>query len=185
MAQSPLAQMLSGDWYNALVPELETLRGVARRAVHAHNTCPPDQKGAMAPELSSLFKAVGKDCYLEAPFHTSYGCNTALGDQVYFNAGVTILDSAPVTIGARCMLGPNVQIYCADHHRDISKRSAGIERALPVALGTDVWIGGGAIIMPGVTIGAGAIVGAGSVIIKDVPAMARIVGTPGRILSSN
>lgn len=168
MTQSILAQMVSGNWYNALVPELEALRNVARCAVHAHNTCAPNERGL-----------------IEAPFHTSYGCNTTLGDQVYFNAGVTILDSAPISIGSRCMLGPNVQIYCADHHRDPAKRRAGIERALPVTLEADVWIGGGAIVMPGVHIGSGAIIGAGSVITKDVPAGARVVGNPGRALTSD
>lgn len=185
MTLSILAQMVSGNWYNALVPELEALRNVARCAVHAHNTCAPNERGLIEPTLQALFKKTGPECCIEAPFHTSYGCNTTLGDQVYFNAGVTILDSAPISIGSRCMLGPNVQIYCADHHRDPAKRRAGIERALPVTLEADVWIGGGAIVMPGVHIGSGAIIGAGSVITKDVPAGARVVGNPGRVLTSD
>ncbi|MDW3224756.1 MAG: sugar O-acetyltransferase [Paracoccaceae bacterium] len=184
MTQSALAQMVSGNWYNALVPELEALRNVARHAVHAHNTSTPALRGLIEPSLMTLFKAIGAECCIEAPFHASYGCNTTLGDHVYFNAGVTILDSAPVNIGSHCMLGPNVQIYCADHHRDPSKRRAGIERAFPVTLEADVWIGGGAIVMPGVRIGAGAIVGAGSVITKDVPPGARVVGNPGHALTS-
>ncbi|MFK7878231.1 sugar O-acetyltransferase [Roseobacter sp.] len=183
MSQSALELMLSGNWYDALVPELDHLRAIARRAVHAHNVCPPDSRGPIAPELRALFKSVGAECTIEAPFHASYGCNIVLGDQVYFNAGVTILDSARVTIGPRCMLGPNVQIYCADHHRDTSKRRAGIERALPVRLEADVWIGGGAIIMPGVNIGSGAIVGAGSVVTKNVPTGARVAGNPARNLT--
>lgn len=180
MPQSSYDQMISGEWYNALTPELDELRMAARRAVFAHNHCPPEERGGMVPELAALFMSVGEDCLIETPFHTAYGCNTVLGDGVFFNAGVTILDSARVTIGNRCMLGPKVQIYCADHHRDIAKRRAGIERALPVTLGDDVWIGGGAILMPGVTIGAGAIVGAGAVVTKDVASMGRVVGSPAR-----
>lgn len=183
MAKTILEQMQSGAWYNALVPELEGLRAQARRTVHAHNTCPADERGALAPDLQALFRAIGTGCFIEAPFHTSYGRNTTLGDDVYFNAGVTILDSASVVIGSRCMLGPNVQIYCADHHRDIDKRRAGIERALPVRLAKDVWIGGGAILLPGVSIGTGAIVGAGAVITRDVPAGARMIGNPARNLA--
>ncbi|MGZ2258908.1 sugar O-acetyltransferase [Roseobacter sp. A03A-229] len=180
MAQSSYDQMISGDWYNALTPELDSLRMIARKAVFAHNSCPPEQRGGMVPELAALFMSVGKDCLIETPFHTAYGCNTVLGDEVFFNAGVTILDSGRVTIGSRSMLGPNVQIYCADHHRDLDKRRAGIERALPVTLGDDVWVGGAAILMPGVTIGAGAIIGAGAVVTKDVAPMARVVGNPAR-----
>ncbi|WP_300012367.1 sugar O-acetyltransferase [uncultured Roseobacter sp.] len=180
MTQTSYEQMISGDWYNALTPELDVLRMNARRAVYAHNTCPPEKRGGMAPELLALLKSVGRDCLIEAPFHTAYGCNTTLDDEVFLNAGVTILDSAPVTIGTRSMLGPNVHIYCADHHRDIAKRRAGIERALPVTLGADVWIGGGAILMPGVTIGAGAIVGAGSIVTRDVAENGRVVGNPAR-----
>lgn len=172
--------MISGDWYNALTPELDKLRMNARRAVFAHNNCPPDRRGGMAPELADLFKSVGADCLIETPFHIAYGCNTVLEDSVFLNAGVTILDSAPVRIGARSMLGPNVQIYCADHHRNVEKRRQGIERALPVTVGRDVWIGGCAILMPGVTIGTGAIIGAGAVVTRNVAENARVVGNPAR-----
>ena len=99
------------------------------------------------------------------------------------NVGCTILDTAHVTIGARTMFGPYVQIYTAQHNKDQQKRAAGLEIALPVTIGADVWIGGRAIIMPGVTIGDGAIVGAGSVVTRDVPAGVTVVGNPARILS--
>ena len=118
---------------------------------------------------------------IEAPFHCAYGINITLGDQVYLNAGCTILDCAQVTIGDRCMLGPNVQIYCAEHHHDPVKRSVeGLERALPVRIEAQAWIGGGAILLAGVTIGAGAVVGAGSVVTRDVAPGAIVVGNPAR-----
>lgn len=170
--------MLAGLWYNALDPELETLRQAARRAVHAHSQMPPDARGAMAPDLRALLGEVGEGVWIEAPFHCAYGFNIHLGDGVYLNAGVTILDSAPVRIGARSMLGPGVQIACADHHRDPVRRAAGEEIAHPVTLGQDVWIGAGAILLPGVTIGDGAIVAAGAVVTRDVAAGMTVKGVP-------
>lgn len=136
----------------------------------------------MAPALRALFASVGEGCCLEAPIHCSYGKNISLGRNVYLNAGCVILDSAPVTIGDGTMLGPGAQIYCADHHRDAALRRQGIERALPVCIGADVWIGGGAILLPGVSVGDGAIVGAGAVVTRDVAPGARVVGNPARAL---
>jgi len=175
-------KMASGGWYCCLDPELEDLRMQARRAVHTHNTCPPDDRGPMAPPLAALFAALGRDCYIEAPFHCSYGMNIHLADRVYFNAGCTILDSAPVRIGRDTMFGPNVQIYCAQHAKEPVARAAGQEIALPVTIGQNVWVGGGAVILPGVTIGDRAIIGAGCVVVKDVAPDAIVGGNPARNL---
>jgi len=139
----------------------------------------PDARGDCAPLLAALI-GLGKGARIEAPFHCSYGFNIEIGAMAFLNVGCVVLDSAPVTIGADSMLGPGVHIYCADHHRDIEKRRAGIERALPVRIGSDVWIGGGAIILPGVTIGDGAIVAAGAVVSRDVAPGARVAGVPAR-----
>ncbi len=174
-------KMASGEWYCCLDPELDALRGQARIAVYQHNTMPPETRGSMAPALRALLAATGADVFIEAPFHCSNGLNIWLGDQVYINAGCTILDSGKVAIGARSMLGPGVQIYCAEHHKDAALRSNGMEIARPVAIGRDVWIGGGAIILGGVTISDGAIVGAGAVVTKDVAAGATVVGNPARV----
>jgi maltose O-acetyltransferase len=175
-------KMMAGEWYCCLDPELDELRARARRAMHQHNTLPPDERGSMAPALEALFAEVAADVFIEAPFHCSYGINIRLGAGVYLNAGCTILDSAPVTIGDRSMLGPGVHIYCAEHHKDVVLRRAGLEIARPVTIGKDVWIGGGAIILAGVTIGDGAIVGAGAVVRRDVAAGATVVGNPARVL---
>ena len=179
-ARAARAEMGSGNWYNCLSDELEAMRRVARRAVHQHNTMPPDERGAAGPLLAVLVQGAEKGAFIEAPFHCSYGINIALGAAVYLNAGCVILDSAPVVLGAGTMLGPGVHIYCADHHRETEKRRLGIERALPVAIGADVWIGGGAIILPGVTIGDGAIIAAGSVVRADVPPASRVAGVPAK-----
>jgi len=175
-------KMMVGEWYCCLDSELDELRARARRAVYQHNTLPPDERGNMAPALKTLFAAVAADVFIEAPFHCSYGINITLSAGVYLNAGCTILDSAPVTIGSGTMLGPGVHIYCAEHHKDIALRRAGLEIARPVTIGKDVWIGGGAIILAGVTIGDGAIVGAGAVVRRDVAPGATVVGNPARVL---
>ena len=175
-----LAAIAAGDWYCCLTDELEALRQIARRACHQQRVMDPDARGACAPELAALFARFGTGCFIEAPFHCSYGRNLHLGDNVYLNAGCVVLDSGAVRIGDGSMLGPGVHIYCADHHRDVEQRSAGIERALPVTIGADVWIGGGAQIMPGVTVGDGAIIAAGSVVTRDVAPGARVAGVPAR-----
>ncbi|QGX98946.1 sugar O-acetyltransferase [Roseovarius faecimaris] len=175
-------KMLAGEWYRCQDPELEAMQARARAAVHAHNHMAPDRRGGIAPDLRALMAQVGREVYIEAPFHCAYGVHISLGDHVYMNAGCTILDTAPVTIGAQSMLGPGVQLYCPQHHKDRVKRSAGLEQARPITIGREVWIGGGAIILSGVRIGDGAIVGAGAVVTRDVPAEATVVGNPARLL---
>jgi maltose O-acetyltransferase len=175
-----LAEVADGRWYSCMTPELEALRDTARQACWRHTTMDPALRGRCAPELAALFAAIGEGVFLEAPFHVAYGRNLALGDGVYINAGCVVLDTAPVRIGRRTMLGPAVQIYCADHARGLDERRRGLERALPVTIGEEVWIGGGAILLPGITVGDGAIVGAGAVVTRDVAPGVRVVGNPAR-----
>ncbi|MBM3520817.1 MAG: sugar O-acetyltransferase [Alphaproteobacteria bacterium] len=175
-----LAEVADGRWYSCLIAEFEALRSIARQACWRHATMDPASRGSCAPELAALFAAFGDGSYIEAPFHVAYGRNIAIGDSVYMNTGCVILDSAPVRIGRRTMLGPAVHIYCADHAHGMEERWRDLERALPVTLGEEVWIGGGAIILPGVTVGDGAVVGAGAVVTRDVAPGARVVGSPAR-----
>lgn len=173
-------KMQAGDWYTCIDDELEALRVKARSAVHEHNTLPPESRGAIGPKLRQLIDAKGS-AIIEAPFHCAYGMNITLAEDVFLNAGCTILDTASVTIGAQSALGPNVQIYCAEHHQDPVKRCVeGLEIARPVKIGKQVWIGGSAIILAGVSIGDGAVIGAGSVITRDVEAGQIVVGNPAR-----
>jgi maltose O-acetyltransferase len=183
MADSERTKMIAGEWYHSLTPELEALRVAAREAVHQHNTLPPGERGNIAPALKALFAEAANTSFIEAPFHCSYGFNIVLGARVYLNAGCIILDNAPVRIGNGSMLGPGVQIYCADHHRDAELRRTGLEIARPVEIGENVWIGGGAIILGGVTIGSGAIVGAGAVVTRNVDTGATVVGNPARAVA--
>lgn len=185
MADSERTKMAAGQWYCCIDGELDALRAVAGRAVHAHNTLPPDERGDIAPALRSLLAAVGNGARIEAPFHCPYGFNVSLGDYAFLNAGCVILDTAPVRIGARTMCGPAVQIYCAEHHTDPLQRAAGLEIAKPVTIGNDVWIGGGAIILAGITVGDRAIIGAGSVVTRDVPAGTTVVGNPAKPIRRN
>ena len=180
MSATEYDKMLAGQWYSCIDDRLEALRMRARHAVFAHNSMSPDDRQQLSTPLADLFAQHGENCMIEVPFHCSYGFNIHLGDAVYLNAGCIILDSAPVVIGSRTMIGPGAQILCAQHHKDRDKRKAGIEIAKPVTLGDDVWIGAGAIIMPGVRIGDGAIVGAGAVVTRDVAAGQSVIGVPAR-----
>ncbi len=182
MSSSERMKMAAGEWYSCIDDELDALRLAAAHAVFEHNSLHPQQRGDVGPALRKLLGKVGEGARIEAPFHCPYGFNISLGDTAFLNAGCVILDTAPVTIGARTMCGPAVQIYCAEHHKDPVKRAAGLEIARPVAIGSDVWVGGGAIILGGVTVGDGAIVGAGSVVTRDVAAGATVVGNPAKAI---
>lgn len=173
-------KMQRGEWYNCVDPELEALRLAALEAVHEHNTLSPTVRGSIGPKLKALIHA-GEGSRIEASFHCPYGFNIRLDGRVFLNAGCVILDTAPVHIGDGTLIGPAVQIYCAEHHRDPALRAQGLEIARPVTIGRHVWIGGGAIILGGVTIGDRAVVGAGAVVTRDVPADLAVVGNPARV----
>jgi maltose O-acetyltransferase len=129
MTVSEREKMAAGEWYTCIDPELERLRARAREAAHEHNTLPPGQRGNMGAALAGLLAGVATDSFVEAPFHCAYGINIFMGAGVYLNAGCTILDSARVAIGRSSMLGPKVQIYCAEHHKDPVQRQAGLRSA--------------------------------------------------------
>ncbi|MCZ4257742.1 sugar O-acetyltransferase [Sulfitobacter sp. G21635-S1] len=180
--RSAQEKMAAGEWYSCLDPALDALRRTAREAVHQHNHMPPAGRETLSAPLRGLFAEHGPDCLIEAPFHASYGCHIHLGARVYINANCTILDSARVEIGDDTMIGSGAQLLCAQHHKDPVKRAAGQEIALPVTIGRNVWIGAGAIVMPGVTIGDAAIVAAGAVVTRDVAAGLTVAGVPARLL---
>ena len=172
--------MQAGDWYCCLDDELQAIRDRALAATFEHNSLAPDRRGAVGPALAGLLGAVGAGARIEAPFQCAYAHNIHLGEGAYLNFGCVILDHAPVRIGRASMLGPHVQIYTVEHHREAGPRRAGMEICRPVTIGDDVWIGGGAIILSGVSISDGAIVGAGAVVTRDVAAGTVVAGNPAR-----
>ena len=119
--------------------------------------------------------------WMQPPFHCDYGRNIELGERVYFNFNCVVLDVCPVRIGSFTLFGPGVQIYAATHPLDAMERRAR-ELGKPVEIGADVWVGGGSIILPGVTIGRRSVIGAGSVVTHDIPADVLAVGNPCRVL---
>ena len=131
--------------------------------------------------LTALFGSCGAGVWLQPPFYCDYGSNIHLGEKVYFNFNCVLLDVCEIRIGARSLFAPAVQIYTATHPLDFELRKTR-ELGKPVTIGSDVWVGGGAIICPGVTIGDKSVIGAGSVVTKDIPAGVLAVGNPCRVI---
>ena len=184
MARSEKEKMLAGELYDPGAPELQAELAAAQRWLTRYNASlalPPEERRAL---LVERLAAVGMGVDVRPPFHCDYGSNIRLGDGVFLNFNCVILDVVEVSIGDRTQIGPAVQIYAADHPRDAATRRAGLEFGRPVKIGCDVWIGGGAIILPGVTIGDGAVIGAGSVVTRDVAAGMTVMGNPARPRSS-
>lgn len=132
--------------------------------------------------LEKLIPGIPATSVVSPPFHCDHGDGIRLGEHVFINANCTFLDGAYITIGAHTLVGPNVQIYTPHHPMDYMERRTPKEYAYPVTIGEDCWIGGGAIICPGVTIGDRCIIGAGSVVTKDIPADSVAVGNPARVI---
>lgn len=134
----------------------------------------------MACAAAGTLGGVGEGALVRPPFHCDYGFNIHLGAGVFINFGCVMLDLVEVRIGAHTQIGPAVQILTADHPRDAARRSSGLEFGRPVRIGRNVWIGGGAIVLPDITVGDDALIGAGSLATRDVAAGATVVGNPAR-----
>lgn len=180
MGPSEKEKMLSGMPYRPGDPELQAEMAAAKVWMVRYNAALAESPAVRCALLREQLGAVGEGAVIRPPFHCDYGSNIRLGQGVFLNYNCVILDVAEVSIGDGTQIGPAVQIYAADHPRDPQARAQGLESARPVRIGRNVWIGGGAIILPGVTIGDDAVVGAGSVVTRDVPAGATVVGNPAR-----
>ncbi|KQT11595.1 sugar O-acetyltransferase [Ramlibacter sp. Leaf400] len=175
-------KMLAGEPYDARAPELVQARERARLLCARINQLAPDDPQRKAA-LQELLGAGGDSAIVTSPFHCDYGAQIELGEGVYFNFNCVVLDVCRVRIGARTLLGPAVQVYTPLHPMDaVQRRQA--ECGRPVEIGCDVWIGGGAIVLPGVRIGDRAVIGAGSVVTRDVPADVFAAGNPCRVVRS-
>jgi maltose O-acetyltransferase len=178
-------KMISGALYDAQDPELEALRIKARTLYREFNQTAPTELDQRDRLLRALFGQVGKKLEILPPFYCDYGFNITLGDNVFMNMNCCILDITPVAIGNNVMFGPYVQLYSATHPLNPNIRSNGLEAGKDITIEDDVWVGGGAIICPGVHIGKGAVVGAGAVVVKDVPANTFVGGNPAKIVKSD
>jgi len=174
-------RMLAGELYVADDPELAADNARISAWLDRYNASNAASTADRLAMLREAFARVGDGSTIRPPFHCDYGYNITLGRGVFLNFGCVILDVVAVTIGDGTQVGPGVQILAADHPRDPAERRAMLEFGRPVTIGADVWIGGGAIVLPGVTIGDDAIVGAGAVVTRDVPAGATVVGNPARV----
>jgi len=163
-------------------PAVLEKRKAAKRILHRLNALSPDERQEHAELICGLLGRIGRNFVFDGAFHCDYGFNIEIGDDFYTNVNLVILDGAKVTIGNNVFIAPNVGIYTAGHPLDPERRNVGLEYALPVTIGNNVWIGGGVSIMPGVTIGEGAVIGGGAVVTRDIPANVVAAGNPARVI---
>ena len=177
-------KMLAGEPYHANDAELEADRSAASAWMVRYNAALGASDADRRALLPELLAEAGDGAVIRPPFYCDYGYNIRIGRDVFLNFNCVVLDVVAVTVGARTLIGPAVQIYTADHPRDPTVRQTGVEFGRPIQIGQDVWIGGGAIILPGVTIGDNAVIGAGSVVTRDVPEGSIARGNPARITAT-
>ena len=175
-------KMLRGELYDPEDPELVADRTHARELTDEYNRTSPTADDRRAALLADLFGTVGDGAQVEAPFRCDYGYNVHTGADFYANFDCVLLDVCRISIGRNCLLGPGVHIYTATHPRDPEDRADGLEYGEPVTVGDDVWIGGRAVLNPGVTVGDNSIVGSGAVVTADVPADVIVRGNPATVV---
>ncbi len=174
-------KMLAGELYDPTDPALIAERDRARDLCWALNATGEADKIERRRITSALFARGGDTVGMQPPFFCDYGSNIYLGEKTFFNFNCVVLDVAEVIIGDYTLFAPNVQIYTATHPMNARTRRT-LELARPIRIGSDVWVGGGAILCPGVTIGDRTVIGAGSVVTRDIPAGVVAVGNPCRVL---
>ena len=175
-------RMLAGDLYISDDPTIfETQKRALRLAAEflAVYNEDPDKGQRLAREL---FGNMDETAYVRAPVYVDYGSRVTIGPRTFINMGLTALDVAPITIGADCQIGPHVQLLTPTHPVEPQPRRDKLEAAKPIIIGDNVWLGGGAVVCPGVTIGDNSVVGAGAVVTRDIPANSLAVGNPARVI---
>jgi len=173
-------KMLSAERYSCLDPDLDAERQKVKRVLRLYNQT--ETQTERQSILQQLLGQIGQNSIIEPPFYCVYGQNIYIGDYVFLNVLCTILDCNKVQIGHHVMIGPNVQIYTAAHELQAEARNQGWEVAKPIVIENNVWIGGGAILLPGVKIGQNAVVGAGAVVSRNVPENAVVAGNPAQVI---
>lgn len=176
-------KMEKGFWYDANNdPELLEQRAEAEEMCYLLNQTPPRDGRRREEILEKLLPGRGKDTVILSPFYTDYGCNCRIGDNTFLNHNAYLMDGAPITMGTYCFIGPNCGMYTALHPLLASERNQGLEKARPITLGDNVWVGADVTILPGVTIGDNAVIGSKSVVTGDIPGGVVAVGNPCRVL---
>ena len=175
-------KMLRGDLYDAADPELVADRERARELTAAFNRTAPDADAERSAILSELFGSGGARAFVEPPFRCDYGYNIEVGADFYANFGCVFLDVRSITFGSGCLLGPGVHCYTATHPIEPEARAEGLERGEPLTVGENVWIGGQAILSPGVSVGDDAVIAAGAVVTTDVPDRVVVAGNPAEVI---
>ncbi|MCY8931911.1 sugar O-acetyltransferase [Bacillus atrophaeus] len=182
MQKTEKEKMLNGDLYFADDQELVREREHAQKLTGLYNQRVEGHSESRNTLLQKLLGSTGDNISIMPPFHCDYGYNIHVGNNFFANYDCVILDVCQVNIGDNCLMGPGIHIYTASHPLDRAKRISGAEYGKPVTIGDNVWIGGRAIINPGVTIGHNAVIASGSVVIKDVPDNTLVGGNPARAI---
>ncbi|WP_437787767.1 sugar O-acetyltransferase [Sorangium sp. So ce1097] len=177
-------RMLAGDLYIADDPEIAERSAAALDLMAAYNATSVRQRPLRRRLLEQLLGSVGEGTEIRPPFYVDYGSQITIGARCFANFGLVALDVAPITIGDDVLMGPNVQLLTPTHPVAPEPRRQKWEAAKPITIGNNVWLGGGAIVLPGVTIGDNTVVGAGSVVTRDLPANVIAVGNPARVVRS-
>ncbi|MGY1742620.1 MULTISPECIES: sugar O-acetyltransferase [unclassified Blastococcus] len=175
-------RMLVGDLYVADDPEIAEDSARALDLAAAYNATTVRQAPLRRRLLAELLGAVGEGTEIRPPLHVDYGSNVRIGARCFANFGLVALDVAAITIGDDVQIGPNVQLLTPTHPVEPQPRRDKWEAAEPITIGDNVWLGGGAIVLPGVTIGENTVVGAGAVVTRDLPANVVAVGNPARVV---
>src|SRR5690242_20156000 len=174
-------KMIAGELYDAMDPELVASRDRARTLCQTLNATREAEQDVRRDLLRQLFGKGGETVWMQPPFFCDYGWNTELGERVFFNFNCIVLDVCPVKIGDYTLFGPGVQILTPMHPLNAGLRRQQ-EFGKPISIGSDVWVGGGALILPGVRIGSRSVIGAGSIVTRDLPDDVLAAGNPCRIL---
>lgn len=178
-----LDKMYKGLWYDANHdPYLSTRREEADELLFELNHTAPKDKEKRNTIIQKLMPHKDENAYILPPFFTDYGINCFIGENTFINRNAYLMDGGKITIGKHCFIGPNCSMYTANHPFLPDERNTGLEKALPITLGDNVWIGGDVTILPGVTIGDNAVIGAKSLVTKDIPANSIAVGAPCRVI---
>ena len=175
-------RMLAGDLYLADDPEITADSRRARRLQDDFNRCTPEEHHRQEQILGDLLGSIGAGTVIRAPFYCDLGYQTHIGARSFANFGLIALDVAEIRIGDDVQIGPNVQLLTPTHPLDADLRRDKWEAAEPITIGDNVWLGGGVIVLPGVTIGSDTVVGAGSVVSRDLPSRVLAVGNPARVI---